>query len=166
MMKHKSMDRIEIFSGEKPCKFLWCLQCERAYKWGGFREINGIQMCPYDGCNGDTVLDGWTWDQVLEANPDYPKAPELGKHYPLYRSKRSVKLEFKRFQQASKVVGGLLFPAQAAEILGLSRQRLNSLVASGILRQHNFFGRPYLAGEEISKFLEKERKTGRPRKVA
>ena len=80
MRKAKSaMDREKIFADEKPCKYLWCLHCERAYKWGNFRLINNLQMCPYEGCNGDTVMDGWKWEEVCEANPDYPDVPELEK---------------------------------------------------------------------------------------
>ena len=44
--------------------WLWCLHCERCYKAGEYREIDGLQYCPYPECDGTTVLDGWVWDDV------------------------------------------------------------------------------------------------------
>jgi len=67
--------------------WLWCLHCERAYKSGEYRELRGLQMCPYEGCDGSTVMDGWDWKDVRRANPAYPKEPERGKEYPLYPEK-------------------------------------------------------------------------------
>ena len=73
---------------EKPSgDYLWCLHCERAYKYGEFREIKGLQMCPYDDCDGDTVLDSWEWERITDANPEYPETPERNKEYPLYPKK-------------------------------------------------------------------------------
>jgi len=46
--------------------------------------IHGLRMCPYDDCDGDTVLDGWSWPEVREGHPDYPEVPVIGKTYPLY----------------------------------------------------------------------------------
>ena len=43
--------------------FFWCLHCERVYRRGECREIDGLQMCPYEGCNGDTFGDAWPWEQ-------------------------------------------------------------------------------------------------------
>jgi hypothetical protein len=163
-MKRKPMDRETIFADERPGGYLWCLHCERAYKWGEYLEIDGLQMCPFEGCNGDTVMDGWHWEEVLQANPDYPDVPEIGKHYPLYRSEKSVTPEFRRFKAASKGAGGLMSSAQAAEILGISRQRFADMVKAGQVRQHNFFGRDYVSGNEVSKLSEKPRKPGRPKK--
>ncbi len=64
--------------------FFWCLHCERAYRRGECREIEGLQMCPYEECDGDTFCDGWPWEKIREANPHYPVIPEEGTHYPLY----------------------------------------------------------------------------------
>jgi len=61
--------------------FMWCLHCERAYKRGSFRKGG---MCPYKGCDGHTLVDGWDWTQIREANPQYPEIPEMGKVYSLY----------------------------------------------------------------------------------
>jgi hypothetical protein len=64
--------------------YQWCHHCERAYKRGEHRMINGLRMCPYQGCNGDAVYDGWDWDRFREPLPQYPSVPEFGIKYPLY----------------------------------------------------------------------------------
>jgi hypothetical protein len=64
--------------------WLWCLHCERCYKAGEFRELDGFQYCPYPDCDGTTVLDGWTWDSIRAIHTDYPMEPEREKVYPLY----------------------------------------------------------------------------------
>jgi len=68
--------------------FLWCLHCERTYRRGECREIDGLQMCPYEGCDGDTVFDGWAWGTVREDHPDYPAIPIPGVVYPLYTDEK------------------------------------------------------------------------------
>lgn len=68
--------------------FLYCIHCERAYQKGYFRLAGGLQMCPYQGCDGDTVLDAWPWSSIADdQNPSYPNAPVLGKVYPMYGNK-------------------------------------------------------------------------------
>jgi hypothetical protein len=78
------LHRDEIFDEEKRSEFLWCLHCERAYRRGEFRLVNVLQMCSYEDCDGDTVLDGWDWARIREGHPEYPEVPEKGKVYPLY----------------------------------------------------------------------------------
>jgi len=72
------MDCERIYLDEKPCAFLWCLHRGRDYRWGEYREINGLQMCPYEGCDGDTVMDGWEWGEVRDGHADYSKTPKAG----------------------------------------------------------------------------------------
>ena len=163
--QEKPMDRERMFVDEKPCEFLWCLHCYRAYRWGEDREINGLQMCPYEGCNGDTVMDGWEWEHVRRGNPDYPKVPKLGHVYELNRTPGNIREEFARFQMVAKHVGGLVPQAQAARILGLSKQRINDLVAGGRLREHDFFGKNFIACSDIEKFQGLKRPSGRPKKT-
>ena len=157
------MDRESVFVDETPCAFLWCLHCGRAYRWGEYREIDGLQMCPYEGCDGDTVVDGWRWEDVREGNPDYPKTPKLGHVYELNRTPGNIADEFKRFQRVSKLVGGLVPQTQAAVILGLSKQRVNDLVNAGRLREHDFFGKDFIAGKDIAEFKQLRRRSGRPK---
>lgn len=70
--------------------WLWCLECERCYQPGEFRlEVDeedgfGYQMCPYEGCDGSTVLDGKPWGSIREKHPEYPEEPERGVVYPVY----------------------------------------------------------------------------------
>jgi hypothetical protein len=67
--------------------FFWCMHCERVYRRGECREIDGFQMCPYEGCDGDTFKDAWAWEQIHEGNQGYPVIPEEGKVYPMYPKK-------------------------------------------------------------------------------
>jgi hypothetical protein len=65
--------------------WVWCLHCQRCYQVGEFREIRGLQMCPYDDCGGDTVVDAWSWlpREYSEGvrRPDWPEVPERGVFY-------------------------------------------------------------------------------------
>lgn len=45
--------------------FIWCLHCERTYRRGQYRLVNGFEMCPYPDCDGTTVLDGWEITQSI-----------------------------------------------------------------------------------------------------
>lgn len=78
------LHRDEIFEEEIRSDYLWCLHCQRAYRRGQYRLVRGLQMCPYEDCNGDTVLDAWDWAQIRDAHPEYPEIPEPGVVYPLY----------------------------------------------------------------------------------
>ncbi|MGE8225168.1 MAG: hypothetical protein ACN6RK_05215 [Stenotrophomonas sp.] len=63
---------------------LYCIHCERAYERGYFRQVRALQMCPYEGCDGDAVIDAWLWTDIADVrNPGYPAVPELGKVYPM-----------------------------------------------------------------------------------
>ncbi len=84
------MDRDKIFGKKSKSVYLYCIHCERTYLNGKFRKTKDehsgeiLQMCPYEDCDGDTVLDAWDWTQILESHPKYPKVPEEGKVYPMY----------------------------------------------------------------------------------
>jgi hypothetical protein len=70
----------------KKSVFCWCLHCERTYRRGECREINGLQMCPYEGCNGDTFGDAWPWEKI-RGEHNYPVIPTPGEVYPMYPAK-------------------------------------------------------------------------------
>lgn len=70
--------RDQIYDEEKRSDYLWCLHCERIYLRGEYRDEDGFQMCPYDDCDGSTVLDGWDWEEIRDDHPEYPKIPERG----------------------------------------------------------------------------------------
>jgi hypothetical protein len=57
-------------------KWIWCQRCQRCYCEGEFRLIKGIKLCPYNGCMGLTVINGWPWSRIQKTHPDYPKTPE------------------------------------------------------------------------------------------
>jgi len=80
----KIIDVVESFEGIEEGDWLWCHHCERVYKAGEYREIDGLQLCPYEDCDGSTVLHTWTWERMREAHPDYPEVPTREKQYPLY----------------------------------------------------------------------------------
>lgn len=82
----RNLHRDVAIGGNAP-HYLWCLHCERAYLRGKFRQVRDLQMCPYDGCNGDTVIDAWKWNKVCKENPSYPEMPQEGVVYPLYGPK-------------------------------------------------------------------------------
>lgn len=81
--KPETMERYKAFEGPRKA-WNWCLHCEKAYPQGSYRQVRDLQMCPYSGCDGDTVMDLWSWDSIREKNPSYPRVPAIGKHYPLY----------------------------------------------------------------------------------
>ncbi len=65
-------------------EWVWCLHCERCYKVGEYRLIRDLQLCPYNDCDGDTVMDSWRWTEFRENHPDYPLEPDRDIRYPLY----------------------------------------------------------------------------------
>lgn len=77
------MHRDTAFGGEPP-EFLWCMHCERAYRYGEFRPVGSLQMCPYTDCDGDTVVDAWSWKRIRQGNPSYPERPREGEVYTMY----------------------------------------------------------------------------------
>lgn len=67
---------------ESENNYLWCLHCERTYKIGEHRTIDDLDMCPYEGCDGDVVWDGMSWTDMCEHYPEYPVVPLKGMKYP------------------------------------------------------------------------------------
>lgn len=76
-------DRSRIFGGVDP-EFAWCLHCERAYRFEDRRFVGGYEMCAYDDCDGDAVMDAWDWERAREWHDFYPKVPSHGATYPMY----------------------------------------------------------------------------------
>jgi hypothetical protein len=78
-------DRLTIF-GPSESGHLWCPRCERAYSDGEYREHregwDRFQICPYEDCTGDAVLDPWDWADYRRGNLDAPLIPERGIVYP------------------------------------------------------------------------------------
>lgn len=71
-----------FLEGRKLGDWVWCLHCQRCYKIGEYRiekKFDDLQMCPYKGCDGDTVLDAIPWqgqgEPVREKIYDYDHKP-------------------------------------------------------------------------------------------
>lgn len=87
-------NREEIFK-DYECKdgmYLYCIHCERTYpckeyrvqKPGDvFRGEEPLQLCPYDDCTGDAVVDAVEWSDVRVQHPEYPEIPDRGVEYRL-----------------------------------------------------------------------------------
>lgn len=69
-------------TGLAPGTWLWCLQCERCYQAGEYRQVGKWQLCPYAECGGDTVVDSVLWEQRRQYHPEYPVIPERHTPYP------------------------------------------------------------------------------------
>ena len=81
-------DREQAF-GENEIEYYWCLHCERAYHKDELRTVvdadgQVMEMCHYEDCDGDAVIDAWDWADLKEGHPEYPDHPEKKKIYPLY----------------------------------------------------------------------------------
>lgn len=79
-----STDRDKIFGYIQKGTPMWCLHCDRAYPHGNYRTLSiaggeqFLQMCPYEDCDGDAVLDSQEWESIREDHPDYPQQPVYG----------------------------------------------------------------------------------------
>lgn len=83
-------EREKMFGGLPKDAYLYCIHCERAYPKDMYRVMSDIdfglmQMCPYEDCDGDAVMDAWEWDRIRSEHADYPKVPEENKVYPMYK---------------------------------------------------------------------------------
>lgn len=85
-----STDRDQIFGKLPPGTYMWCMQCERTYPHGEYRtafDDSGddlLQMCPYEDCESDVVLNSKEWSWVRDYHPEYPEKPEPKVLYPLH----------------------------------------------------------------------------------
>lgn len=90
---NKPIHVVEVKEGIKKGDWLWCFHCERVYKAGEYHETDDLQMCPYSGCDGSTVLDAWKWEGLREGHPEYPQVPIRETLYPLYGKEDYEKAE-------------------------------------------------------------------------
>lgn len=78
------LDREIVFTEDPKPEYLWCMHCGRVYDYGKFRLVDGLQMCPYPDCGGDTVIDAFAWDHFrLGFETEYPEVPVVGEIYQL-----------------------------------------------------------------------------------
>lgn len=71
-----------------------------------------------------------------------------------------AKHELSRFEQISIAEGGLLPAADAADVLGLSRQRVHQLLTKGQLHSIKVLGRSYISVQELQTFMGTIRPSG------
>lgn len=80
-----STDRDNIFGKLPQGTFMWCLHCERTYLHGNYRTMMFgdflMQLCPYEDCGGDAVIDSIEWEDIREDHPEYPEYPTHGEMY-------------------------------------------------------------------------------------
>jgi len=85
-----STDRDEILGELQEGTLMWCMNCERTYPHGKYRTSYDdvleemLQMCPYEDCDSDAVLNSKEWEWVRGHHPEYPEAPKVGVVYPLH----------------------------------------------------------------------------------
>jgi hypothetical protein len=48
-------------------------------KWG----VQRLEMCPYEDCEGNTVIGAWDWLEELREYNNYPVQPLRGFVYPM-----------------------------------------------------------------------------------
>lgn len=73
---------------------------------------------------------------------------------------------FASFRELSSAESGLLLPATAAHVLGVSIQAVMDLIARKRLRSWEFFGKCYVSAKDIAERQTTPRdKGGRPRKA-
>ena len=63
---------------------LWCVVCERTFHARQQRNVDGVLLCPYDGCEGGRLFEPWSWAWVRQANPQYPVEPLEDVTYPYF----------------------------------------------------------------------------------
>ncbi len=85
-----STHRDAVFGKTPEGAVMYCIHCERTYPFGEYRTVKDpvgygtLQMCPYEDCSGDAVLDAKDWDWVKGYNPSYPEHPKRDTVYPLH----------------------------------------------------------------------------------
>ncbi len=78
------------------------------------------------------------------------------------RTLASIRQDYRRYMSLSQERGGLITVSQAALILGVSRQRVQQLVAAQRLNVIEILDGRYLYGDEIIAWAESEKIVGRP----
>jgi hypothetical protein len=61
---------------------------------------------------------------------------------------------FRRFLAVNKEEGGLVFPAQAAYLCGVTNQSICNYINRGRLQTFEFFGKTYLSAREVEELFE------------
>lgn len=91
---------------------------------------------------------------------EFPFVAELPK-----REKSRLQLFWDRFKEVQALVaekGTIVPPVVAAELLGISRQRVHELMQDGRLERVEWRGQVFITEHDLVEFASAERKAGRP----
>lgn len=91
---------------------------------------------------------------------EFPFVAELPK-----REKSRLQLFWDRFKEVQALVdrkGTIVPPVVAAELLGISRQRVHELMQGGRLERVEWRGQVFVTEHDLVEFASAERKSGRP----
>lgn len=91
---------------------------------------------------------------------EFPFVSELPK-----REKSRLQLFWDRFREVQALVerkGTIVPPVVAAELLGISRQRVHELMQGGRLERIEWRGQVFVTEHDLVEFAVAERKAGRP----
>lgn len=97
---------------------------------------------------------------MTDAVLDFPFVQDLPK-----REAKAVRSNWEQFKEMATVierVGALVPPAFAADLLGLSTQRVAQLQADGRFETFRFCGRQFVCERDLITWAEQEHKNGRP----
>lgn len=94
---------------------------------------------------------------------DFPWLGELPKRE---KSKVGKALDvIKEMSALSQSKGVLVPPAFAAQLLGITKQRVHTLMQTGRLERVEFNGHPFIPEDSLLAFAREERRNGRPPKA-
>jgi len=108
-------------------------------------------------------LQGLWFANNVDDIAEFPFVADLPK-----REKTKLASLWDNFQEIKTVTEahGMLVPVSlAAELLGISRQRIHELMEAGRLQRVEFRGRAYMTEDQLHEYARAERKAGRPPKV-
>lgn len=106
---------------------------------------------------------GFWLTESVQMIAEFPFVESLPK-----REKSRVATLWDRFQEVKALteVHGMLVPCQlAANLLGVSHQRVCQLMEAGKLERVDFGGHPFVTENSLHEHARSERKNGRPPKV-
>jgi len=75
------VSRIPVKAPRSKSNWLWCSQCRRAFRYGEYRLVGVLQLCPNADCAADTAKFAWPWEELLADNPGYPEVPRRDTRY-------------------------------------------------------------------------------------
>lgn len=117
---------------------------------------SGVDICQW--FERDRSLDECYLQAMIAMQPELSGMPEPA---PLRKGTGAwAKHELSRFELISIAEGGLMPPAVAAELMGLSRVRVAQFMETGQLTRFEIADRPYVSVKQVEGLLAANRPTG------